>query len=488
MKRQSFWNRRIPSVLGIAILIVGIVITSALVSTGVIFTGRAAPGNTPQDVVITNITDTTFTVTYLTGDTVLGSISYAAQNGDRSIALDIRDQKSGQPKPYKTHAITVSKLSPNTKYSFAITSGGGSFTNNGNDYIVTTGKKLATTAPKNPSIKGKIATSDGSAPTEALIYMESEGSQMLSALALHGSYSIPTSILKTKNLNSYITLSPSTKLNIQAVAPQGKATVLIFVKGSNPIPLITLANKYNFAATDDSTRIASEAAEVTGFPESGGGMGGQIHTVTITTPKEGQALSDQRPTLKGTAPPSAEVEITLDSEEPIQANVMADRRGNWTYRPKNPISPGEIELTVNARDDSGIIKSAAQSFTVLASGSQFTEPSVSPTKNQPTPTKAPSPTENEEPTPTRRLTPTQAATPTPTKAVATPTVAILSPTPTVLPTVAPTVMTTLQPTSTTPIPTIAPTGDNDAILYALIGAVAITIGAILLFLTGGISL
>lgn len=484
MKPQSFWNRRIPSVLGIVILIAGIVITSALVSTGVIFTGRAAPGNTPQGVVITNISDTSFTVTYNTGDTVLGSISYTNPADNKSVAFDVRDQKSGQPRPYKIHAITVSKLTPNTKYSFTITSGGGNFTNSGNDYIVTTGRKLSSIPSKNQEIKGKIVTSTGSAPSEALIYVESGSSQILSALTSNGSYSIPTTMLRTKNLNSYVSLAPSTKLKMQTVAPEGKATVSVLVKGSNPVPPITLTNKYDFAVTRDTTRIASQTAEVTGFPESEVDTGKQVSTITITAPKEGQALSDQRPTLKGTAPPSAEVEITIDSDEPIQTNVITDRRGSWSYRPKNPIPPGEATVTANARDGTGILRSTTQSFTILASGSQFTQPSVSPTKSAPTPTPTP---ESEEPTPTKRATPTQVVTPTPTQAVATPTVIAISPTPTALPTIAPTLVATIQPTSATPIPTIAPTGDNDAILYALIGAVAITIGAVLLFFTGGIS-
>jgi hypothetical protein len=490
MKRQSIWNRRIPSVAGIAILILGVVITSAFVSTGVIFTGRAAPGNTPQNVVITNITDTSFTITYTTSDTVLGTAHYKTSGSNAgAVAFDIRDQKNGQPRPYNIHAIAINNLTPDTSYSFSITSGGGNFTNNGKDYSVRTGKKISYKAPKNAVVKGKIVNQDGSTPNDTLIYLKSDSSQTLSTLTSNGNYSVSTAKLRTKNLTSYITLSPSSTITINAVGPKGKASAAVLMKGSNPVPPITLANKYDFAATKDTTRIASQTAQVTGFPQPEDNKG-SWGTVSITAPKEGQSLSDQRPTLKGTAPAGSEVEIILDSKEPLQANVIADRRGNWSYRPKNQIPPGNIDLIVNARDGSGITKSAAQSFTVLASGSQFTEPSVSPTKSQPTPTrsatptKAPVPTIEDEPTPTF-LTPTQTATPT--KIVATPTAVTISPSPTALPTIAPTTATTMQPTSLTPIPSIAPTGDNDAILYALIGAVAITIGAVLLFLTGGIS-
>jgi hypothetical protein len=493
MKPQSFWNRKIPSLFGIVVLIAGVVVTGWMAQTGIIFTGRAAPGNTPNDITVTNITDTSFTVTYTTTDTVLGSVAYSEGSGNEAIAFDDRDQKSGQPSPQRAHSITIRNAKAGAKYVYSINSGGGSFTDNGKKFTVTTGKKLSGNPPANKPVKGKVVTSDGSPALNSLVYLAGDNSQILSAITQpDGTYTIPTAPLRKKDLTSYAVLSPTTKLTIGVVSPDGTSSVTVLAKSTNPVPLITLSNSYDFATSIDSpTRISSESAEITGFPQVGEeGNTTAANSVKITTPKDGQALSDQRPTFKGSAPPNAEVEITIDSDDPIQANVMSDRRGNWTYRPKSPIAPGESSVTVNARDGSGIVKNATQSFTVLASGSQFTDPSVSPAKSSPTPTKKPTGAITS-PTPTKKATPTQAdaATPTPTIPQPTPTQITLSPTPTAIVTVAPTSVIPTGPTAPiSPIPSIAPTGDSDVILYALIGAVAITIGAVLLFITGGMSL
>ena len=485
-------------------LVAGIALTAWFAQTGIIFTGRAAPGNTPTGVTITNISDRSFTVTYTTADSVLGTVSYSEPGGEEIVAVDERDQKSGQPQAYTAHSVTVQNLKPNTLYSFSINSGGRTFRDNGQPYSVSTGKRLADIPPAGRPVTGRIITHDGKAPENAILYLQTDNSQILSALVRSdGTYSLATDALRTKDLASYEAVSEETDFRIRITSSQGTTSLTVPAKNSNPVPLTTLAKTYDFATTSDSTTTvtSSESAIITGFPNIEETEDSPaVTTVQITTPKEGQSLTDQKPAFRGKAPPGSEVELTINADDPVQANVIADRRGNWSYRPAVPLSAGQLEVTATARDGTGIVKTQTQSFTILSSGSRFTEPSVSPIQSEPTRTPTPSPTKK--PSPTLTPTPTTGPTNAPTPAGTSPTPTASSApsiTATVRPTATPTTTTIATPTPTvfvptgsqqpaSPQPSIDPSGSYDGILYALIGTIAVAIGAALVFLTGGIPL
>jgi hypothetical protein len=78
--KKTIWDKRIPTLLGILLIAIGIGLTSFLVNQGVVLTGHASPSTSPQNVRITNITDNSFTVSYNTDGDVIGSLNY----GNRS--------------------------------------------------------------------------------------------------------------------------------------------------------------------------------------------------------------------------------------------------------------------------------------------------------------------------------------------------------------------------------------------------------------------
>ena len=121
--KKSVWDRRIPGLSGLLFLGVGIIVAYYLAQNNAIFTGRAAPDNTPTNIRISNITDSSFTVSYTTTDKVLGTINFGTTPNGTTVAIDDRDQKDGTPKPYHTHHITIKNLTPNTMYYYTILSG-----------------------------------------------------------------------------------------------------------------------------------------------------------------------------------------------------------------------------------------------------------------------------------------------------------------------------------------------------------------------------
>ncbi|MBI2420674.1 MAG: fibronectin type III domain-containing protein [Candidatus Levybacteria bacterium] len=119
---RDIWARRIPTLLGIFLISIGIGITTFLVNQGTIFRIGAAPSNTPKNINITNISQTSFTVSWLTDEKVIGSINFGETKELGQTALDERDQLSKDLQVYNVHSVTIQNLSPSTNYYFSITS------------------------------------------------------------------------------------------------------------------------------------------------------------------------------------------------------------------------------------------------------------------------------------------------------------------------------------------------------------------------------
>ncbi|HEX8932398.1 MAG TPA: Ig-like domain-containing protein, partial [Patescibacteria group bacterium] len=190
------------------------------------------------------------------------------------------------------------------------------------------------------------------------------------------------------------------------------------------------------------------------FPTLGGST---IFNPQIITPQKDQSFKDPQPLFKGKAVPNANVTITINSTQTITSTVQTDANGNWQYRPDIPLDPGTHTITMSTLDASGLIKTISQSFTVYAAGSQFTEPSISPTQAV-TPTTIPTVTPTINPTATGTPAPTVTKTP--------------SPITTKIPSVSPT---------NPPVPV---TGSNNSLLLSVAGGIsAVGVGALLFFLT-----
>jgi hypothetical protein len=505
--RHSFWNKRIPSIAGLLFLAITVGIISWFGTNVTNLRGRAAEGDAPKNVRISNITDTAFTISYSTDNSVFSAIVYGENPESGQAALDDRDFTGGTSQPRKIHYITIRNLNPNTKYYFTIQSAGTTYLNNSLPYEVTTANKIIPTSPQGP-ITGRVNLLDGSIPLDGIVYVSattpsapiatsSSGkgdeitSQLVSGLiAQDGSYSLPVNTLRDDSLTSFFQFSSKTILNMTIESISSQSRVTLFASASNPVPLVSLTKDYDFtiqsASTTSETNKASESAKQppADFPEfpSGGES-----TPSILTPTEEEAFIDLQPTFSGTAVPNETVEITIESGPLIQASIQADSSGNWEYRPDTPLSPGEHVITIITRDALGIEQIIKRSFTVYAQGSQFTEPSISPTDltgtltptvSPRTPTATPiiaSPT----PSPTIEVTPVNLLTPTVTPVISQPTITPLftvTPTP-ALPSVTPADSTLIQPT----IPAIPESGGIGLFFAGFAALVSIGAGFVLFF-------
>lgn len=396
--RNQLFNKRIPTVFGLGIVILLIVLTTIIVRVQTNIKSRAEVSEKPQNVKITNLSDNSFTITYQTDTATTGSINYG---GSKELG---NSQLEGSLKT--VHSITVEKLSPVTKHYLVIISGQNTFLNNNVPFEISTGPIISSPSASEVAIKGKVILPDGNAPNEGLVYLETDNSQLLSTtVAKDGEFNFSLKNLRTYDLSSYLEVSSDSVLKLSAISNLLKSTVLFSVGQTSLVPTITLENDYDF--TKDFEKIASESGELLGFPPKT--QDSQNLKPQILTPKKEQTFTDQRPQFRGTSLPNEAVEIIIHSDENIQTKITADSNGNWTYRPPANLSPGTHTITIKTRDSEGILTTLMQSFTVFAQGTQVSEsatPSATPTQSIPTLTPTPSPTIILIPTLTPTSTPT----------------------------------------------------------------------------------
>lgn len=454
--RRSLWQKRIPTLLGLFLLGGGLMIASYLVNNGQLFITQASPDYTPENIRVTNLTDTSFTVSYTTSEPATGSLSYHTGNEGNEVALDDRDQPTGTPKAYRTHHITVKNLEPQRSYTYTITSKDKTFLDTGDKpFTVTTLTPLTETPPSQQPIVGKVIVPDTSSTEDVLVFLVSENAQVLSVLPKQdGSFVLPLNSLRTHTLDSYLALDDSSVISMLITNAEQSSNVKLLASQINPVPPITLSQHYDFTTTAqpaETNSFASEAANLESFPSFSANEASpqRVNTIDpeILTPDSNEAFNDQQPSFRGVALPGEDVEILIQSENEIAATIQADANGEWSFRPDSQLEPGQHTITIRTRNAEGIIETLTRSFTVHAAGSQFIEPSVSPTEPTPTPT------------------------------VATPTPTLEPPTPTPTPII-------VEVTITPPPPEEEP-GSSFVLISGILAALAVLSGSFLLFTSGG---
>jgi len=123
-------------------------------------TGLLVP-STISNVQVTNVSDKSFSVSWLTDVPASGHINYGVTPALGSNQSD--DPDAGT----YTHHVTVSGLSPNTTYYFDVVSDGNTDDNGGAHHTAATGPTLG--IPSIDTIYGQVFHADGTTPAEGTI-------------------------------------------------------------------------------------------------------------------------------------------------------------------------------------------------------------------------------------------------------------------------------------------------------------------------------
>lgn len=249
MKNTSFWDKRIPTVLALVLLLVGLSATSWLVRNGVPISSQADSKSIPENIRITNISDTSFTISFSTQKQVIGIIRYGIDSRTNSVAIDDRDKNFNVSKKYFMHHVTIQGLQPQTKYFFAIIADNKEFLNNDAFFETTTAPKLEIAQNSSSSLKGTVAFPDD-VSEETIVYVTNQNAQTFSSIVtVKGTYEIPLDTLRTRDLLTYFSFPDEEILQMLVISPTYQSIVTLTGNQRADVPLILLSEQYDFTIT-----------------------------------------------------------------------------------------------------------------------------------------------------------------------------------------------------------------------------------------------
>lgn len=400
---------KIPTILGLIVLILGVAVGVVLVQNNQVFRLGASLEEIPKEVKVTNITDTSFTVSWITQKPGPGFVSWGENESLGRTSQDDRDQAVQTNS--STHFVSIRGLKPKTKYFFKVASGGNSYDNNGIPYEVLTGPTLST--DKIDLISGSVTTSTGAPADGVIVYLTLGAASPVSALTnSSGNWFVSLSTVRTLDLSGFASYQPDAsilELFFQAGA-NGSTSAQIRPASAKPVPLVSLGNPpYDFrnlalAADVQAPPTSSLGTIPESSPASGFDVGELVSPgaskTTIVNPEDNEEINSTLPQFRGTGDPGQIIEIEVFSQTPVKGSVTVGSRGNWAWTPAENLEPGEHSITISFRDASGTLRKITRSFTVLAAGESDLPAFTSTPSGSLTPSASPTPTQKTSPPPT----------------------------------------------------------------------------------------
>ena len=414
---SSLSKKHIPTILGLLVLFSGLIGGVFLVrSTNTnSFLPRASPQTTPKNLKITNITDTSFTVSWVTDSTTVGYVKYGKNTTTlTSTVNDDRDQSSGSTGLFKTHHVTVRALSPKTTFYFKIGTGTQElYDNNGSAYTVATVSSISSQAR---TVYGEVVVPGGTAAAGALVYVSADNMAPMSAVVQSsGSWVLSLSQARSKDLQTGAVLSPETVLSLLVLSPTDSTTsiVTVPVKNAQPVPQITIGTNQDFSVSQtpatplpvgsapSPTPVSEiEQSKFTSMLLPPATEVAVTNGLSITYPAvDGDIISVALPQLQGNAPAASRVTVSVKGKTTQTSTVTTDPSGIWTYTPVSKLTNGSYTVTISATID-GIKKTAQRLFTVdLSQAGSVPSFTASSSGTVVTPTPTPSPVVADSPVP-----------------------------------------------------------------------------------------
>ena len=202
-------------------LIIGIPLTIFAVYQGVQYLSRASADSTPQDVVITNLTTNSLTVTWFTESSADGYVVPLLNGVEQS---PVRDKRGSGKRT--SHYVELRSLEPSTKYSFTIVSGGSKYTNSsGIDYEFTTAPVGTETPIPNP-IHGTVT---GITNDDVVVYVFPKNKStypVSTTIPSGGNWIVDLSSFRKVSDKSMVKITDDTELVLMAKNSTGKGAVL----------------------------------------------------------------------------------------------------------------------------------------------------------------------------------------------------------------------------------------------------------------------
>lgn len=413
---------RIPTLIGIFILLTGLGSTIFLVETGSRFFTSAAVENKPQEVTVGNVNDSSFSVSWITETPTFGMIEYKETGllSTPTTAYDIRDIET-KLTPRYTHFVTTKQLKTNANYEIKIVSG----KNDTTRLAIKTGPTLSAPATVvNPAF-GTAVDKNNIPVEDALVHASFAGSQTLSTLVNeNGQWVLPLGSLRSADTTRYFTPTKTDQERLFFIGKKGKSIVTATIDNDSPLPLIRLGETYDFTKLG-SPPSGAIIAQTANFSQISGSINLGFQ---ILAPTAGMTVPSGKPAIRGTGVAGKQVIITVtETPTAVSAMVTVGTNGLWSWSPPRDLSAGTHVATATSFDAQNNALAQSVRFLVLKSGTSVLGDATPSASVKPSASPSPKPTVRPSATPTPRLSPspTSIATSTPKTGDTTPTFALL---------------------------------------------------------------
>jgi hypothetical protein len=367
---------KMPTIIGLLILIVGIFASVLLIKEGPRWLTRAAPETKPKQIQFTNLTDNSFSVSWITDSATSGFVKYGETKQLNQVAQDDRDEMSGETGDFTTHHVTLRNLKPGTVYQLQIFSANQPQESDGQFLQVTTAPSLTLPSPPSDVAYGTVNTPSGLPAEGAIVYLSLPGvTQQSTLVKSSGNWVIALNLARSDDLSSYAQYDPQiTTIDLMIQGGNlGTATAVVTSKNDSPVPLITLGQNHDFRETasplpqekvseaTNSSKFSLEEVEATRTAT-------QSSEVIIINPSEEEDVNTQKPEFTGQGPAGKVLEILIESSSIYTDTIVIDESGNWHWTPPANLEPGEHTITITYEDDQGEERILSHTFIVLAAG------------------------------------------------------------------------------------------------------------------------
>lgn len=408
---------KIPTLVGI-LLVIAIVVAFAVGSETLIQSQTRASGSIqPTAVTFSNITDTTFTVTWMTPSEATGALSIHSSLLSNPVIFD--DQDTTTQGKYTSHSVTFRGAQADTTYDVTILSDGKKNLDGDKPYSVHTAPSLTSVSGNLEPAYGIIINADKTPVQGALVYLTLDGSQTLSTVTKpSGTWLIPLNLIRTQDLTGFLPTTDRMDVHITVAQNGTTTTALTDTLNDSPVPDMMLGKTYDFRranAKAPGTPIALNPTPVGAKAATtvlGASTVKPANIVALTIPAQGAALPTTLPLIQGTGIPGKSVSIVLGITHPAGGSAIVAPDGLWTYTPGKPLAPGQQSVTITTRDIKNKPVAITHLFTIFKSGTQVLGDAT------PSGTLTPTPTTDLAaltPTPTTAISTLSAVTPTPTE-------------------------------------------------------------------------
>lgn len=228
-KSESLLSTKIPTLLGLGVLIAGLTSGVFLVSTNQIFKSQASPSFEPLGIEISNISDTQATVSWSSQSPISGFVKASENLSLDQTYKDDRDEST--PQNHHSHFVTLRNLTPKTTYHFKIQSGATLYPDT--PLTFTTSGEVST--QNLLPIIGQILTPDYLPADDVLVLLNIPGSQKLASITKSGgSFILPLAQLLTEDLSTdYLLPETQVKAHSIIIGSSGKSKVELTLPLSN---------------------------------------------------------------------------------------------------------------------------------------------------------------------------------------------------------------------------------------------------------------